>query len=368
MQKPYYSNSGIIIYYGDCLEVMSQLSVNSVDAIVCDPPYGLNFMGKAWDRGVPGIPFWVEALRVSKPGVYLVAFGGTRTYHRLACAIEDAGWEVRDCLMWLYGTGFPKSMDVSKALDKAAGVEREVVGIHRRHGGGSPKSGSMSGSLGVGAELPLTVSTTDAAKQWEGWGTGLKPSWEPVLLARKPVAGTVARNVLKYGTGGINIDACRLKLPKNDPQVTLRKGKICKASGKNNVYASGMGKVTSSYFNDKGRWPANLMLDEASAGMLDEQNNGVSRFFYCAKAPRSERGEGNDHPTVKPLSLMQYLCKLVIPENGIVLDPFMGSGSTLIAASRLGREVIGIDINEKYCEIASNRLNQEMPLFNSKRK
>ena len=170
---------GFVVHHGDCREVMATLDAESVDAIVCDPPYGLSFMGKGWDHGVPGVEFWVEALRVAKPGAHLLAFGGTRTYHRLACAIEDAGWEIRDCVMWVYGSGFPKSHDVSKAIDKAAGAEREVIGYSKG------MSGSVhGGGQSVGIDDPITAPATDAARQWSGWGTALKPSHEPVIVAR----------------------------------------------------------------------------------------------------------------------------------------------------------------------------------------
>jgi hypothetical protein len=205
--------AGATVTCGDCLDEMRAMAANSKDAIVCDPPYGLQFMGKNWDHGIPGAAFWHAALRVAKPGAHLVAFGGTRTFHRLACAIEDAGWEIRDTLMWLYGSGFPKSRDVSKAIDEEAGAERDVIGL-------SPHSAARSaGTLANGNSRPsgynnggegeriLTAPATDLARQWEGWGTALKPAWEPIILARKPLAGTVAATVSQYGTGALNIDA-----------------------------------------------------------------------------------------------------------------------------------------------------------------
>jgi len=190
----------IDIHHGDCREVMATLDAESVDAIVSDPPYGLSFMGKGWDHGVPGVEFWAEALRVAKPGAHLLAFGGTRTYHRLACAIEDAGWEIRDCVMWVYGSGFPKSHDVSKAIDKAAGAEREVIGPPTPGGQGN---GNAYGAI---TRPPATAPAT----AWQGWGTALKPAWEPIIVARKPLVGTVAENVLTHGTGAINVDGCRV--------------------------------------------------------------------------------------------------------------------------------------------------------------
>jgi DNA modification methylase len=396
---------------GDCLELMKQIGDNKLDAIVTDPPYGLDFMGKDWDHGVPGIPYWQEALRIAKPGAHLLAFGGTRTYHRLTVAIEDAGWEIRDCLMWLYGSGFPKSMDISKAIDKAAGADREVIGTKRTRelpndvpfGQGliSSHANALAGRKTNGqVDIPITAPSTDAAKQWNGWGTALKPAWEPIIMARKPVEGTVADNVQKYGTGGINIDACRIVYRGEADKQSAVWGK---QTGNINAYGKGMGaqgneKVLASTV---GRFPANLLLDEEAAAQLDAQtgtltsgkgavkrktakendgnkgaaygnesrpegtpmicygdSGGASRFFYCAKASRSERGEGNDHPTVKPLSLMAYLCKLVTPPNGIVLDPFMGSGSTIVAAKSCGFRYVGMDLEEKYCQIALRRLNE----------
>ena len=332
------------IIHGDCLEIMRTMAENSIDCILTDPPYGLSFMGKDWDHGIPGKHFWFEALRICKPGAHLLAFGGTRTYHRLTCAIEDAGWEIRDCLIWLYGSGFPKS--------------------HNHFG------------------LP-------------GYGTALKPAYEPIIMAMKPLEGSYAQNAEKWGVAGINIDATRVV-------------STAKASG---------------------RWPANLLLDEEAAAMLDEQSGisisrphknktkgpsgwknssdgeafsnhndsgGASRFFYCAKASSSERNAGlegmplkekktlndyvrpsdgrtapkcgspsqNNHPTVKPLALMQYIIKLIMPPNpqAILLDPFAGSGTTIVAAKQLRRNAIGIEISAEYAEIARKRIeNAKVP-------
>jgi len=319
--KPYHDGDGITIYNADCREVMAELS--AVDAIVCDPPYGLSFMGKGWDHGVPGEPFWSVALRCAKPGAHLVAFGGTRTFHRLTCAIEDAGWEIRDCLMWVYGSGFPKS--------------------HNLDG------------------------------DWSGWGTALKPAWEPIILARKPLEGTVAQNVLKYGTGALNIDGCR-----------VGKESTRRPLGSVSMWGTDAGAAIGG--SDSGRWPANLIHDgsqqvlelfpESTSGaprvptgsrkrqsgfaMTDGSgghgdSGSAARFFYCAKASRAERGDGNHHPTVKPLALMRYLITLVTPPGGTVLDPFMGSGSTLAAAAQLGHPAIGCDTERDYCEIAARR-------------
>jgi len=300
------------IICGDCLDVMASMPESSVDSIVTDPPYGLSFMGKDWDHGVPGEAFWREALRVAKPGAHLLAFGGTRTHHRLMCAIEDAGWEIRDCLGWLYGSGFPKSLDVSKAIDKMAGAERAHEAI-----------------------------------QWQGWGTALKPAWEPIVLARKPLIGTVAQNVLEHGTGALNIDGCRVGT----------EDKLSIGSNKHNGNAINFGMKDNKEAQSQhpqGRFPANLIHDGSDEVEAVFPKN-ASRFFYCAKASKSERGEGNNHPTVKPLALMRYLCRLVTPPDGVVLDPFCGSGSTLVGALQEGFRYIGIEKDPDYVNIAYAR-------------
>lgn len=356
----------LMIITGDCLEVMKTFPENHFSSILTDPPYGLKFMGKEWDHSVPGIPFWKEALRICKPGTMMLCFGGTRTYHRLACAIEDAGWEIRDCLQWIYGSGFPKS--------------------HNKFG-------------------------------LEGYGTALKPAYEPILLCMKPLEGTYAQNVEKWGLGGINIDGCRILSHEN----------LCRPSIKQNdnkILGKGLG--AGIQIAPKGRWPANILFDEEAAKMLDEHagilksgsiephhkfklekkvafgqynaksgitqkgdSGGASRFFYCAKASSAERnngceglplkdsvyaknaenGEGlrvsdsklpkqNFHPTVKPLKLLEYLLKLISPpKNALILDPFAGSGSTCVSAKQLGIECIGIEINPEYCEIARKRVD-----------
>jgi hypothetical protein len=198
------------ILQGDSLQLMPTLAADSIDSVITDPPYGLSFMGKNWDKGIPGEAFWREALRVAKPGAHLLAFGGTRTYHRLACAIEDAGWEIRDCVMWVYGSGFPKSHDVSKAIDKAAGAEREVVGERQQRGKPKEYANQFQKNTSRHSVELITRPATDAARQWSGWGTALKPAWEPIIVARKPLIGTVAQNVLAHGTGGINVDGSRV--------------------------------------------------------------------------------------------------------------------------------------------------------------
>jgi len=329
------------IHHGDCREVMATLEAESVDSLVTDPPYGLSFMGNGWDHGVPGVEFWAEALRVAKSGAHLLAFGGTRTYHRLACAIEDAGWEIRDCVMWVYGSGFPKS--------------------HNLKG------------------------------EWQGWGTALKPAWEPILVARKPLVGTVAENVLTHGTGAINVDGCRVGICKND-DIFSKNPHTVGTIGASGIYGSGK---PTGYTVPPGRWPANLIHDgsEEVVGLFPEApsagqytksmnkpetpNNGAifrfgdtckrsnsyanetgsaARFFYCAKASRADRGSDNKHPTVKPTALMRYLCRLVTPPGGVVLDPFTGSGSTGKAAILEGFQFIGIEREAEYVEIAKARL------------
>ena len=354
------------IIHGDCLEVLMTLEDNSVDSIVTDPPYELGFMGKSWDStGIAyKVELWQECLRVLKPGGHLLAFGGTRTYHRMTCAIEDAGFEIRDCIQWLYGSGFPKSLDISKAIDKQFGAEREKVRIpaskvrnpksinggHGIEGGDRPW---MRAALEKGFhEMDGNIPVTPEAKQWEGWGTCLKPANEPIVLARKPISEkTIAENVMKWGTGGLNIDGCRIGTEeikthgkRKGEGVSLEWSKYTSPEG----YEGGI---------HQGRFPANVILDEEAAQLLDEQSGGsISRFFYCAKASKNERGEGNNHPTVKPTKLIEYLVTLITPPNGIVLDPFIGSGTTAIASLNTGRSFIGIELNEGYVEIARRRV------------
>ena len=440
--KPYYEDDLVTVYHGDCLRVLAALPEGSISAAVTDPPYELAFMGRSWDqRRVAFDPDTRrQVFRVLKPGAHLVAFGGTRTYHRMTCAIEDAGFEVRDCLAWLYGSGFPKSLDVSKAIDKTAprlgmfedfakhygerrrssGMTHAAVcaatGAHGKvnHGGASTnweagynvptrsqwaqlqpllglsdewlplierieaereKIGETAGVArpgfagdrygdngGESVVVDITAPATPEAVQWAGWGTALKPAFEPVVLARKPLIGTVAENVLEHGTGALDIDRSRV------------------------------GE----------RWPANVVLDELAATQLDEHTGtltsgsresgqygvaggrgiygeygsgeipavtgdfgGASRFFYCAKADTQDRGAGNDHPTVKPVDLMRWLIRLVTPAGGVVLDPFSGSGSTLEAAIAEGRKSIGVEQDEHYCDLIAQRLKRpiEVSMF-----
>ena len=302
------------LYRGDCIEQLANLPNFSVDSIVTDPPYELGFMGKSWDNaGIAySVELWGEALRVLKPGGHLLAFGAARTYHRMTCAIEDAGFEIRDSIHWIYGSGFPKSLDVSKAIDKAAGAEREVVGIKKRQG----RSGGIMGSP-RDIEQAVTIPATIPATIWQGWGTALKPAHEPIVVARKPLIGTVAANVLEHGTGALNIDACRI--------------------------------------GEWKRWPANIVFDDDAAAELEE-----ARYFYCAKASKKERNAGLDgftstHPTVKPLALMRYLIRLVTPPGGLVLDPFLGSGTTAVAAILEGFDWKGCEMTDEYWPIIEAR-------------
>lgn len=395
----------IRILQGDCREVMTTLPDASVDSIVTDPPYELGFMGKGWDRtGVANdAETWRQALRVLKPGGHLLAFSGTRTYHRMVCAIEDAGFEVRDQIGWLYGSGFPKSLDVSKAIDKAAGAEREVVGSGRWAG---RESGADLGRMNDdawqgGAARVETAPATDAARQWAGWGTALKPAWEPVCVARKPLAGTVAANVLQHGTGALNIDGCRVSFANGETTGSAASAGLGAGYEAHNKegrkYGNGLGGIVAQP-HELGRWPANVIHDgsdevlaafPAEAGSFtgkptkpsnglfgkrsvgpngDASRGSAARFFYTAKASGDDRNEGlgrarNTHPTVKPTDLMRYLCRLVTPPGGVVLDPFMGSGSTLKAAELEGFDAIGIELQAEYIEIAKRRVASDAPLF-----
>lgn len=414
----------IELLHGDCRERLKQLADNSIDSIVTDPPYELGFMGKSWDStGVAyDVTVWQECLRVLKPGGHLLAFGGSRTYHRLAVAIEDAGFQIRDQIMWVYGSGFPKSLNVSKSIEgllttgsanktafkKLSGeqVERGHWGIAKQqftHGQRDKNYDETASATVLGKLEP----TTAEAKLWEGWGTALKPAHEPIVMARKPLDGTVANNVLTHGVGGINIDGCRVAgepTPINKLEAWSGFGQEIKPKYEQEI-------------NTQGRFPANFIHDGSEEvlelfpqagggfGKRGKLNGGATtwgfdghgqtvgygnsgsaaRFFYCAKANKKDRNEGldqfksvvagglqgrsdgslgsitmnqNHHPTVKPTELMRYLCRLVTPPNGTVLDPFTGSGSTGKAAVLEGFNFIGVEQSAEYLEIAKARIQE----------
>ena len=496
------------IHQGDCIEVMKTLPENSVDAIVTDPPYGIGFMGKNWDFGVPGKTFFIEMIRVLKPGGFLLSFGGTRCYHRLVCGIEDAGFEIRDTIMWLYGSGFPKSLNIGKQIDKMNG-KLGTQGKGFVTAGDDGRKSEFKQTLALRSDYGYKYEyKSEEAKEWEGWGTALKPACEPIVVARKPLSEkNVALNVLKWGTGGINIDECRVGYQSEydksqaTPQGKCTSGTDERIGAKPNVenqerqdfkrpeqqgrfpaniildeeagkmldeqsgktreriilkqsgdYSFNVGNTkgkrmqqqiegkaagASRFFycakasKSEGRFPANIILDEEAGKMLDEQSGivksgepkmrkslvgfgqgnvfgsgsignrpngeygdkgGASRFFYCAKANKKERNKGcegiskkprstankmmgqsgemktgsgkdrttdfhNNHPTVKPIELMKYLCRLVTPKKGTVLDPFMGSGTTGIAAKLEGFSFVGIELDAEYLEIAKLRID-----------
>lgn len=413
---------------GDSLERLQDIADDSIDSVVTDPPYGLKFMSRRWDYDVPTVELWEQVLRVLKPGGHLLAFGGTRTYHRLVVNIEDAGFEIRDQIMWLYGSGMPHGTNISAAIDKKARRDYVLVALDKgmkipgnslhdwTKGEHSPSDKSWKifkdyltteqwqeieraviGKANKGkaifgsckGEYEITAAKTDAAQEWEGWNTGLKPSNEPICLARKPISEkTVSDNVIKYGTGALNIGATKI----GDEAVTI------------NTFDNGakpFGDAVGEDYTSResiGRWPANVILDEAAGAALDEQTGqltsgkpgasmrdahskkfhgygggtsklsgfgdtgGASRFFYCAKASPSERSEGmsedNTHPTVKPVALMRYLIRLVTPPGGTVLDPFVGSGTTGVAAIGEEFNFIGIDRDAEYIRFATARIER----------
>ena len=435
---------------GDCLDKLKQLDDNSVDSIVTDPPYGLSFMGKKWDYDVPSQEIWKECMRVLKPGGHLLAFAGSRTYHRMAVRVEDAGFEIRDQIMWIYGSGFPKSLNIGKQIDKKPNAdlkefskalkERRIeLGLSlseadklitggttmysflegrkdndvyppkkeywekiKQHFGMDEWSsiiennlkivGEEEGSFGYqkdgerwGETRTLTETTTDLAKEWEGWGTALKPAHEPIVMARKPLSEkTVVDNVLQWGTGGINIDASRI----GTDEVITTHSRNTKSEHFGQIQNHG---TYQSKGQELGRFPANIIFDEEAGKLLDGQiEGGASRFFYCPKANKKDRDEGmeqlqsktikgrdegqdktsiaykarpterkNIHPTVKPTDLMAYLVRMVTPKGGTVLDPFMGSGSTGKAAIKGGFDFIGIEREQEYFDIAKARIDHE---------
>lgn len=406
-----------MIINGDCLEELDKMCENIVDAIVTDPPYELNFMSKGWDNA--GVSFnketWQKCLRVLKPGGYLLTFGGARTYHRIACAIENAGFEIRDCIMWLYGSGFPKSMNIGLAIDKKKGIKVYSDYI----------CNNKNNVYGKGMGGGVTIEQQKAQNQWKGWGTALKPAFEPIIVARKPFKGSCVDNVMKYGVGGLNIDECRV----GNEERTQFSGRFGGNGDATSAVYNGYPQHNAHYETVCGRFPANVILtydetdfDEVCGGFPDTKgsktgnitqnpNNDIklnaskqithfgfndsgsaARYFYCAKASKKDRNEGldefenidgetyqfrqdgsldgkipvrkNTHPTVKPTALMQYLIRLVAPKGATILDPFMGSGSTGKAAMYENKErnanykFIGIEKDGEYCKIAEARIKQ----------
>lgn len=438
MTEPYHTDNLVTVHHGDCLQHLRNLPDNSIDSIVTDPPYGLSntgpdkvadtivrwangerdhvpegrgFMGRPWDAFVPPPAVWDECLRVLKPGGHMLVFAGSRTQDLMGLSIRLAGFEIRDSLAWIYGSGMPKSHDVSKAIDKMRGAEREVVGTKYglpgyslTDGNGDHRTYSKGlGNTGSGqAECDITAPATPEAERWAGWGTSLKPAIEPVLCARKPLTGTVAGNVLEWGTGALNIDASRVE---HDSQSA---DWVAKWSGHNGhpkgMFGGGIGAQFGG--SPAGRWPANVLLDPEAAEAMDQQSGvtrsvvraatttdhrregsytpdrgngqerghtdsgGASRFFhvfkYQAKAPKRERpvierpdGTKIQHPTVKPLALLDWLVTLVTPPGGVVLDPFAGSGTTLEAARDKGFRSIGIEADADHCELIVARLSKD---------
>jgi site-specific DNA-methyltransferase (adenine-specific) len=385
------------LHLGDCLTVLQALPDASVDSVVTDPPYGLRFMGKRWDYDVPTVEVWEQCLRVLKPGGHLLAFAGTRTQHRMAVRIEDAGFEIRDMIAWVYGSGFPKSLDVSKAIDgHVTGGRSDSLALRQvnetRPGEATVRPTSTNGHRGIvgsadaGPSVKRNAPATPEAQQWAGWGTALKPSLEPITVARKPFTGTVAANVLEHGTGALNIDGCRI--PGEVPSVP--QPDFTKANRRTSCGLDAHARIDKMSKAPGGRWPANLIHDgsdevvglfpqststggsgpasrqhqsdgrtisgscSATGGLGD--TGSAARFFYTSKASRDDRDPGNNHPTVKPTDLMRYLCRLVTPPGGIVLDPFMGSGSTGKAALLEGFGFVGIEREEASHAIAADRL------------
>jgi site-specific DNA-methyltransferase (adenine-specific) len=361
--KPEFIGDRAVLFNGDCGEVLKTLPPDSVDAIVTDPPAGIGFMGKSWDGDKGGRDAWIawladimrEGLRILKPGGHALVWAIPRTSHWTATALELAGFEIRDVVVHLFGTGFPKSLDVSKAIDKAAGAEREVIAPGRYANRGRRTDNNTYAQSTPSSQEVLTAAATPEAAQWAGWGTALKPAAEHWILARKPLVGTVAANVLEYGTGVLNIDGCRIGTSK---RVTSSGAKIQNGAS---ITRANPNAVGTGFDPNIGRWPANVTLDEESAAMLDVQSGtGASRFFYCAKPSRTERhagtADGNKHPTVKAIALMRWLCRLITPPGGVVLDPFAGSGSTGAAALAEGFEFVGVEREQEYFEIALARL------------
>ena len=379
------------LYCADCKDVLPLLK--DIDACVTDPPYGLSFMGKKWDYDVPDMDIWTQVHNVLKPGAHLLSFFGSRTYHRGAIPIEDAGFEIRDQIMWLYGSGFPKSYNIAKGIEGKLKhgtanwkdwnkLDGDLVDSKIGYSKMQHKQGYRDKDYSEKKHIQNVKFHTKEAQQYEGWGTALKPAHEPIVMARKPFKGSVAENVLEHGTGGINVDECRVG---NQTMINRPAGN--KGGGNSyNLSVKGMPQDAISTTSD-GRFPANIMHDGSEE--VQEIFADKARYFYCAKANKKDRDEGldgfqevrtgamsatadnsmltgsgnlretkrkNTHPTVKPTELMQYLCRLVTPKGGVVLDPFMGSGSTGKAAIEEGLSFVGIEMDEDYFEIACARI------------
>ena len=353
---------------GDCVEILRSFPDNSIDSIICDPPYGIGFMGKDWDHSVPTEEWARECFRVLKHGGHIVAFGATRAIHRMVCALEDEGFEIRDMINWLYFSGFPKSMDISKQIDKMKGVEREVVGER-------PQRANKSGVAPMNASISdveyITKPVTEEAQYWEGWGTALKPAQEPAILCRKPIEKglNVSENVLKWGTGAINIDACRFGY--GDPCWVGSQEQLKDHNGFSSVYVDPKlpKEKADDYFvkaPEGGRWPANIYQcakpsrSERETGLEDLEKktspNNLSGGTDTRLDGNPVSKRANFHPTVKPTKLMAWLCRLLTPKGGIVLDTFLGSGTTGVSASMEGFKFIGTEMNPEYCDIALQRI------------
>lgn len=398
--KLYSENDSYKIYNGDMLDMLQVIEPESIDAIVCDPPYELGFMNKSWDS--TGIAFkketWQNCFEVLKPGGYLLAFGGSRTYHRIACAIEDAGFEIRDCIMYLYGCGFSKSYNIGLAIDKKNGIDNRTGNIR------ADGVNNQNICYDFKAMKPKFEERI-AQNEWQGWGTCLKPAYEPIIVARKPFKGSVVDNIIKYRVGGLNIDECRI--PTNDDLSRINKtdnGMF--GIGNNNNNAQKCKELGIEY---GGRFPANVITDgseEVAKGMPNTTSTPIAeesamRYFYSAKASKKDRDEGLDafeerkttdgciranvetarkfgansalrkniHPTCKPTELMQYLVRLVSPKGATILDPFMGSGSTGKAVMFENRErdanykFIGIELTDEYLPIAQARIEYARDKF-----
>jgi site-specific DNA-methyltransferase (adenine-specific) len=490
MPKPQYKTQAkpYQLFLADCLEKLRELPENSVDSVVTDPPYGLKFMSKKWDYTIPDVEVWKECLRVLKPGGFLLSFGGCRTYHRLVCNIEDAGFTIHPLIAWIYGSGFPKATNLSKNIDKAAGAKRRVVGSRKKlQSYGTNADGIVNEVYGGGPDKEgvqeITAPATKAAKQWDGWFYGLqalKPAIEPICMAQKPYEGKPVDSILKWGCGALNINSCKVEIPDEDFKGKGGGG-IHPRTNKQRVPYDGGYKERSEVDHSTGRWPANLILshhpecvkvgvkkvkgthaygpkgsanksssksvrenevygkdntsrfitghvdskgletvedwechpdcpigmfpktkpskagprggtnpnpmdwgNDRSDGQIvkghTDSGGSAARFFYCAKASKRDRNEGlerfeekeakstnwsgerkepmkkNSHPTVKPTDLMKYLCRLITPPGGIILDPFMGSGSTGKACMLEGFRFMGIEIDYEYFKIARERI------------